>query len=173
MFKTIGKLFGNKPDPAPHSTSPKEQAAFEKGREVSRSQIAAIEAYVNERYEQVRSGYLAVIQKQLDSCRSQEEHSPMLLARIEYSLYLEHVQEARAKLKDEVRSVFSEWDKLNKEMGVEELIEQWLDQAMTEKFADLSIAGLTILTDNADILKTADDNWRRKFPDLAAAQPLD
>ncbi|CAN7259349.1 hypothetical protein LJR098_001067 [Rhizobium sp. LjRoot98] len=173
MFNAIRKLFGREPKPPASTISPEELAAYTQGREVSKAQIAAVETYVDERYGQMRSAYLDVLQKQLDSCRAQDEHSPIMLARIEYSLYLDHVKEAQAKLNDEVRAVFSEWTALNKEMDVEELTDQWLDQTLTDKFADLSIDGLTVLNGNADIIKTADDNWRKRFPDRAAAQLLE
>ncbi|MBX5164790.1 hypothetical protein [Rhizobium sp. NZLR4b] len=174
MIKAISKLFSKKQQKqfAP-SMCPEEQAAFQKGREISQAQIVGIDHFIGWRFDQIRSGYLGVIQEQLDGARQQEEHSPILVARVEYSLYLKHVAEAKAQLKKEVHQHFHEWTELNREMGVEDLIDKWLDQTLTDKFADLSLAGLKVLTDNADILKTADNNWRRKFPDLATAQPLD
>ncbi|OWO93223.1 hypothetical protein B5E41_18180 [Rhizobium esperanzae] len=153
--------------------SPEEQAAFEKGREISRAQTAEIEHFIGWRYEQIRTGYLAVIQKQFDSARQQEEYSPMLVARADYSEFLGQVKKAQDQLKAEIYQHFYEWTDLNKELGVEDLIEKWLDQTLTDKFTALSLNGLKVLTDNADILKTTDDNWRRKFPELAAVQPLD
>ncbi len=173
MFKAIRRLFGRESKPATSTIYPEEQVAYAKGREVSRAQIAAVETYIDERYGQMRSAYLDVLQKQLDSCGTQDDHSPIMLARIEYSLYLDHVKEAQAKLNDEVKAVFSEWVALNREMDVEELTDQWLDQTLTDKFADLSIDGLTVLNSNADIIKTADDKWRKKFPERAAAQLLE
>ncbi|MBB4236381.1 hypothetical protein [Rhizobium esperanzae] len=174
MFKAISKLFSRTPStPSAPSTSPEEQAAFEKGREISRAQTAEIEHFIGWRYEQIRTGYLSVIQTQFDSARQQEEYSPLLVARVEYSLYLDHVKEAQDNLKAEVYQHFHEWADLNRELAVEDIIEKWLDTVLSNKFADLSIAGLKVMTDNADILKTADDNWRRKFPELATAQPLD
>ncbi|TAV04513.1 hypothetical protein [Rhizobium ruizarguesonis] len=174
MLKTIAKLFSKKSaEPAAPIISPAEQAAFAKGQEMSRAQIAEIEHYIGWRFEQIRTGYLGVIQKQFDSARQQDEHSPLLVARVEYSLYMDHVKQAQAQLKTEVHQHFDEWADLNREMGVEDLIEKWLDETLSDKFTDLTFAGLKVMTDNADVLKTADDNWRRKFPDLAAAQPLD
>ncbi|TAW65444.1 hypothetical protein ELI15_14210 [Rhizobium ruizarguesonis] len=174
MLKSIAKLFSKKPSepPAP-SMSPEEQAAFDKGREISNAQITQIEQYISFRYDQMRSGYLGVIQKQLDAGRQQEEYSPILFARVEYSLYMQHVKEAEAKLKAEVKTQFAEWDDLNQQMGVEELMDTWLSKTLSDRFTDLTFAGLKVLQDNADILKTADDNWRKKFPTWAAEQPLD
>lgn len=173
MFRAIGRLFSKKSQEleAP-LISPEEQAAFEKGREIARTQIAKIEQFLKWRFEQIRNGYLDVIQRQLDSARQQEEYSPILVARMEYSLYLDHVKEAKGKLKTEVHSHFQEWAELNQTMAIEDLMEKWLDETLTDKFSELSLAGLKILTDNAEILKTADDNWRRNFPELAAALPL-
>lgn len=174
MLKRIGKLFAKKPlEPTAPSMSPEEQAAFDKGREISRAQTAEIEHFIGWRYEQIRTGYLGVIQKQFDRARQQEEYSPLLVARVEYSLYLDHVKEAQSKLKTEVYQHFHDWADLNRELAVEDIIEKWLDTVLSDRFSELSLAGLKVMTDNADILKTADDNWRRKFPDLAAAQPLD
>ncbi|TAY50932.1 hypothetical protein [Rhizobium leguminosarum] len=174
MLKAISKLFSKKPqEPAAPSMSPADQAAFDKGREISQAQTAEIEHFIGWRFEQIRTGYLNVIQKQFDSGRQQEEYSPLLVARVEYSLYLKHVQEAQDALKAEVYQTFHEWSDLNRELAVEDIIEKWLDTILSDRFLDLRIAGLKVMTDNADILKTADDNWRRKFPDLAAAQPLD
>ncbi|EJC76914.1 hypothetical protein Rleg10DRAFT_5604 [Rhizobium leguminosarum bv. trifolii WSM2012] len=174
MLKTIAKLFSKKPaEPAAPLMSPEEQAAFVKGQEISRTQIAQIEQYIAWRFEQIRSGYLNLIQRQFDSARQQEEYSPLLVARVEYSLYLNHVKEAQAQLKTEIGQHFYEWADLNKQMGVEDLIEKWLDETLTDKFTALSLNGLKVMTENADILKTADDNWRCKFPALATEQPLD
>ncbi|MEY9198459.1 hypothetical protein ABIA16_003575 [Sinorhizobium fredii] len=173
MFKTIGKLFGKKSEPAAPAMTPDEQKAFELGREISRNQLAKVDQYIAVRFEQIRFGYLNVIQKQFDSCRQQDEHSPLLVARIEYSLYLEHVTEAHEQLLAEVKHHFHEWTELNKEMQVEDAVDKYLDQSLTDKFTALRLEGLKVMTDNADILKTADDNWRRRFPELAAAQPLD
>ncbi|PDS33726.1 hypothetical protein CO665_34655 [Rhizobium anhuiense] len=174
MLKAISKLFSKKPqEPAAPSMSPANQVAFDKGREISQAQTAEIEHFIGWRFEQIRSGYLDVVQKQFDSGRQQEEYSPLLVARVEYSLYLNHVQEAQDALKAEVYQTFQGWADLNRELAVEDIIEKWLDTILSDRFLDLRIAGLKVMTDNADILKTADDNWRRKFPDLAAAQPLD
>ncbi|SCB59910.1 hypothetical protein GA0061105_108269 [Rhizobium aethiopicum] len=85
-------------------------------------------------------------------------------------MYLDHVKEAQTKLKTEVYQHLHELTDLNRELTVENIMEKWLDTVLSDKFTDLSLAGLKVMTDNADILKTADDNWRRKFPELAAAQ---
>ncbi|TBE02293.1 hypothetical protein [Rhizobium ruizarguesonis] len=174
MLKTISKLFSKKASqPSAPPRSPEDQAAFDKGREISRAQTAEIEHFIGWRYEQIRTGYLDVIQKQIDSGRQQEEYSPLLVARVEYSLYLKHVQEAQDALKAEVYQNFTDWSEFSRELAVEDITDKWLDTVLSERFLDLRIDGLKVMTDNADILKTADDNWRRKFPDLAAAQPLD
>lgn len=172
MFKAIGKLLGNRKTADPVRT-PEEQKAFELGREMSRKQLVKVDQYIDWRYEQIRPGYLAVIQKQFDACRQQEEHSPLLVARVEYSLFLEHVGEAHKQLLAEVKNHFREWTDLNKEMQVEDVIDKYLDQNLTDKFTALRLEGLKVMTDNADILKWADDNWRKQFPDRAAAQPLE
>lgn len=153
--------------------SPEEQKAFDRGREISREYIAEIDRFISSHYEKIRVGYLGFIQKQLDSCRQQDEHSPILVARAEYALYLNDVKGAQAKLRDEVKHHFSDWTELNRQMNIEDLIEEYLDRILTDRFTDLSLAGLNVMMDNADILKTADDNWRRQFPDRAAAQPLE
>ncbi|MGO8034943.1 hypothetical protein [Rhizobium leguminosarum] len=62
---------------------------------------------------------------------------------------------------------------MNRQLGVEDLIEEWLDQTLADKNSILSIDGLRIMTDNADILKQADDYWRAGNPVLAAQQPLE
>jgi hypothetical protein len=176
MFEKLRGIFSKTPGPTAPVEKPlseKEQRAYELGRDTGARISEDYERYISWRYEQIRQGYLDVLQKQIDSGRQQDEYPPMTVARVEYSLFLDHVKEAQEQLKAETKAHFEEWENLNKELEVEDLTDKLVESLLSDRFTALRLEGLKVLTDNVDILKTADDNWRRKYPEKSKEYPVD
>ena len=151
-----------------------EQRAYEQGQEIGRKLTEGVFAYVKVRSDGLRERFLDLLQMQIDEARYQEKNSPILMARVEYNIFRGHVNEAMCGLTSETVSAFkAEWGDSLETLGVDDdLLTKMAQKAVDDHLFPLTLEGLKIMTDNADILKRADDSWRRKFPDLASEQAL-
>lgn len=170
MFKKIASIFSSKavgPAPAP---DPSLAAAFEKGREIGAVYSDQASAYIDGRMAHIEQAFLTVLQKRLDTARYQEEHSPVLVARVEYDLFVENVENSALKLVEETKAALSEWDSFHAEIGVSDDIDRLAAALVQAKTDNLKELGLNVVLANAEILKVADAQWRVRFPERAAAE---
>lgn len=170
MFKKFVSLFRSQPPVDPEIAASVGKAT-EMGREIGRQFNDQVSAYIDLRCSQIEPAFLRVFQKTLDNARYQEEHSPLMLARIEYDLFIENVDESTEKLITETKAAHSEWNDLHATIGVTDDIDKLLRTLIGAKSEDFKLVGLKLLLENADIIKRADEDWRIKFPVLSAAEP--
>ncbi len=156
----------------PPTVSPEEQAAYEKGRNVASQYMGEMMSYVDLRAAQIERNYLEVFQGTLDRAREQVDHSPLLLARVEYDVFRENVDTAIDKLVDETKATLSEWDELHEMLGNSNEVDTAIYTYVSDRIGTLKITALERMMQYVDRLKEADDEWRRNHPELAAQEPL-
>ena len=97
----------------------------------------------------------------------------IIVARIEYKVFLENIDELRGKMMGEITATLSGWLDLADQMQMRDKFTE-LTQANVDKFCrKLSETGLQRLLDMAHALKLADDQWRAANPELSAKFPPD
>lgn len=169
MFNGLRNLLTRK---ASVIVSPEVQRAYDMGRDIGDQFTAEAVAYVDARSLVIEKNFLEVLQKQIDTARYQEEHSPMLVARVEYEIFVENVSDSIEKLFDETKLVLREWDEVHAAISMTAETDHLIKQLVEAKLGPLKLLGLKTLLQNVDILKRADENWRLKFPELSRLEPL-
>jgi hypothetical protein len=143
------------------------------GRQSAESFAADLEKLMEVRYKPVWERYLGVIQGQYNKSLTPTDAPPIFVARIEYKVFLENVNEIRGKMKEEIAATLSGWLDVADQMQLREKFAE-LIQFTVDKFCrELSETGLQRLLDMAHALKLADDKWRVAHPELSAKFPLD
>jgi hypothetical protein len=152
---------------------PKLTRAYEMGRQSGESFAADLEKLLEVRFKPVSEGYLGVVQGQYNKCLTPTDAPPIIVARIEYKVFLENVEQLRGKMMGEITATLCGWLDLADQMQMRDKFTE-LIQANVDKFCrELSETGLQRLLDMAHALKLADDQWRAENPELSAKFPPD
>jgi len=130
-------------------------------------------AYIDGRMAAIEERFLGVRQNQLDAARYQVDHSPVLVARVEFDLFVENVEKSASKIIEEVKVALTDWDAFHAEIGVTDDIERLTAALVHAKHDNLKEAGLQTVLANAEIVKAADAQWRGKFPERATAELIE
>lgn len=150
----------------------KEAGAYAAGQAVGKDASDAVEGYIRSRYNGIHQRYLDVFLHHLKECGLQTEHSPILVARIEYSLFRENAIKAKSMLVEEAVLATNDWLNLERAISVEGLRKTLAEKICDDLFLGLELEALKLLIDQADSLKEADNKWRIDFPELAAREEL-
>src|SRR5580704_5903876 len=62
--------------------------AYEMGRQAAEQFASDLESFMDARFKPVSEGYLGVVQKQFNKCMSPTDGPPIVVARIEYGIFL-------------------------------------------------------------------------------------
>lgn len=149
----------------------KTDAAFEYGRRVAQTMADQLEAFASSRFEHIKVGYLAILSGNFDAAVVQVEHSPLVVARADFSYFNEQVADARQKLRSEIKAEMSEWSEVATMAGIGDKLNELAEAKLDGFAADMQASGLRLLMDRAEEIKAADDAWRLQFPDRAAKEP--
>jgi hypothetical protein len=152
---------------------PKLTRAYEMGRQSVEAFANDLEKLIDIRFKPVSEGYLGLVQGQYNKCLTPTDGPPIIVARIEYKVFLENVGQLRGKMLDEINAALSGWLDVADQMQMRDKFTE-LIQANVDKFCrDLSETGLQRLLDMTHALKLADDEWRGAHPELSAKFPPD
>ena len=163
-----GKPGANKfgPDPLEDTRemTPKEQSAYNKGREFSNNLFEVFDNYMRDRFEPVKVKYLDILKGQVREALHATDVPPLTVARVEYRVFLNNVKEMEESMLSEIKQYMHEWLDVAHQGGVGDDTERAFGVRVSNFTADLSMAGLKIFTDYAVPLKDADTDWRRANP---------
>lgn len=146
--------------------------AEQMGRDAAASMVRDLDSFFAIRFGHIKEAYLDILRQNMVDDIGRVDHSPLLLARADYSIFLENVAEAIPRMKEEILAHMSEWQATFAKMGMETDIERVADARLSDFQLDMTTSGLTILTDSVDELKAADDAWRLAHPEQAAKEQL-
>jgi hypothetical protein len=133
---------------------------------------ADLESVMRTRFDPTFKAYHELLRGCFDRTFDQLEAPPIALARIEYKIFLEKVDELRSKMQPEISAALSVWrDEWCDKMGIQKPLQHLIDHRVETFSSNLTAAGLQMFVDIADRLKEADDRWRVANPVSAAEFP--
>jgi hypothetical protein len=148
-----------------------ESAAYDKGKQFAREVMDTFDGFAKARFSSIREGYLNVFRGNLQDALQQSEAPALTVARIDYGIFLENVNKVDEQLFDEVTQVMHEWLKTAEIIDIRSQTEQLFQKEIRDFTSNLSILGLSLLTDYAVPLKDADVAWRKANPEKALEFP--
>lgn len=146
--------------------------AYQFGQNAAQSMVRDLDSFMAARFGHLKEGYLDILRKNVTEAITRADHSPLLIARGSYSLLLEGVARATPRMKAEIMDHMREWQSAFEVAGLGAEVGRVTDARLSDFWLDLTLCGLTVVTDRADELKAADDAWRLAHPEQAAAEPL-
>jgi len=150
---------------------PSEQSAYQKGQEFSNSLFEVFHNFMRERFEPVKGSYLDILKSNVRKALHANKVPPLTVARAEYRDFLDNVKEMEGSMLAEIKQYMHEWLAVAHQAGVREETERAFGVYVSNFTADLSMAGLKVLTDYAVPLQDADMDWRRLNPERAKQFP--
>lgn len=173
-MKWLRTLFGKEGSAVPAAENQaKLDDAFKRGQEAAQSMVADLDSFMAGRFGHIKRAYLDILAKGTREALSQTDHSPILVARAELSVFNEKVTETRGKMRSEVTEHMREWERLFSELGEDAGVAKVVNARLDDLELDLKTSGLDLLLKHADALKIADDSWRQANPELAELEPLE
>lgn len=142
------------------------------GRNAAVSMVRDLDSFIVVRFGHVKEAYLNILRQNVTDALQREDHSPILIARADYSVFLENVENTVARMKEEILANMAEWSATFAKMGLEGDVERVADARLEDFSLTMTMSGLSVLTDRADELKAADDAWRLAYPEQAAKEQL-
>ena len=134
---------------------------------------ADLDAFMRTRFDRTFDAYLGVLRDCFDRAFDGPEAPPITLARIEFKIFRENVDELRSKMVPEISATLSGWRDLSDEMGMRVHFQRLIDHRIETFTTNLTTAGLQMFLGMADRLEEADDRWRAANPEKAAQFPPD
>jgi hypothetical protein len=145
--------------------------AYDAGQRAAQQFAGDLENLIEVRFRPACDHYLGVLQKQLNNCLNPTDGPPIVVARIEYAVFLENVDKLREKMKDEITVTLSSWLDMADQMQSRDKFSELIHFKVQEFCRQLTETGLQRLLDMAHAMKVADDEWRTKNPELSAKFP--
>lgn len=147
--------------------------AFKLGQQVAQSMVADLDQFMASRFGHIKGAYLEILAKGLREALSQTDHSPILVARADLSVFTENATETRGKMLSEIMEHMCNWQQVSDQLEDADQVVRLVNDRLDDFELDLKTSGLDLLVKHADALKIADDSWRRANPELAKQEPLD
>jgi len=157
----------------PKQPDPKLTRAYQLGREMADNFANDLERLMQIRFGPVAENYLGVLQGQLNKCLNPTDAPPIIVARIEYKVFTENLDELCDKMTAEIQATLSDHLAIADTAGVRENFDELLRVNVSNYCRKLLEDGLQRLLDMANALKLADDKWRVVHPELSAKFPAD
>jgi hypothetical protein len=146
----------------------KQTEAYKLGKSAAESMVADLDRFMRLRFDPVYHEYLKVLRGRFEGAFNPPEAPPIIVARIEYKIFLENVDELRQKMPPDINMAMRKWRDLSDETGIRAEFNQLVDNRVETFMSNLTADGLKMFLDLADGLKAADDRWRAEHPDKSA-----
>jgi hypothetical protein len=114
---------------------------------------------------------MSVLDDRLEGIYGDPTTPPIVLAKVEYKLFLDNVKEKRLDIEHEINTAMSEWLSVASEMGVREDFDRLATARLNSFYERITMNAFQALIDKADKLKPADIKWREENPELAKQYP--
>lgn len=156
----------------PHKGPTKQRDAYQLGREIAAATVKQVDRFLERRCLQFKHAYLHALHHQVTASIGREDHSPVLLARAEYALFVDECSDIEKKITAEAIAYIDEW---RSEVGLhwdEKLVRHYTEAKLNGFAIEIIGDGLALVTSRTEELQAADRAWRVAHPDQAALEPL-
>ncbi|WP_293905965.1 hypothetical protein [Phenylobacterium sp.] len=111
--------------------------ALEMGRNAGNAMTGAVDHFITFRARPVAENVYGVFLEQIASIRSNEEHSPIDLVRIEAKIFVEKLGEYKDRMNVECLDHIREWLDIADQMEVRDTIELYISNKLSDIFMEL------------------------------------
>lgn len=167
----LGKLLG-RPSKEDKAEQEKLDRAEQIGRNAATSMVRDLDSFMAIRFGHIKEAYLDILRANMTEDLARVDHSPLLLARADYSVFLDNVRDTVPRMKEEIMSHMAEWQSTFAQMGMDAEVERVADARLGDFQLNMTTSGLIVVTDRAEELKAADDAWRVNYPEQARLEQL-
>ena len=155
--------------PTAHKELQKEERleeAYNKSQNAGNACFARIEAYVAARTAEMKPKFIEALKGRVELTENEFENEvrPLRVARIEYKLFADNVDEAGQELTNEVSAALKDWRDLFVQMQAPEIFDDALKAKIADFVCELKVLGMEEMLTHSDALKEADRKWRAHFP---------
>ena len=148
-----------------------EQKALDMGRQFFDDIDRAFEEFLEYRFTPVQKNYLDILRGRFQEALHGENAPPLTLARIEYKIFLEQLDDMRPKMAEEIYTHMENCVKVADEVGVRSEVDYYFEQRIEQFATDLSMEGLNLLDEYSVPITDAEKKWRQENPERAAEFP--
>jgi hypothetical protein len=128
--------------------------AFKLRQRVLGGIAADLDSLMRTRLDQTFKTYLELLRRSFERTSDHPEAPHITLARIEYKIFLENVDELRSKMQPEISAALSVWRDQCDEMGIREPFQRLIDRRFDSFVSNLTTAGLQMFVDIARLKET-------------------
>jgi hypothetical protein len=112
----------------PKGMTRKQEAAYQFGERASQAMTAAIDEYLDQQLTELQSNLLAVLSLRLRTIHDEPGHRPEQVARIEWDIFLGHVQTLPNRVKQDFPEDIIKWQDLASTIGIRELFDAYVQK---------------------------------------------
>jgi hypothetical protein len=145
--------------------------AYKLGQQAGESMAADLEHFMSSRYEPAFKAFMRVLSDRFDTVYGSDDLPPITLARIEFKIFNDQVQEMREDMAGEITFAMRGWLEVDNVIGAQ--FRLLIDKTIRDFQDRLTMSGIQAFLDRADDLKAADIKWRRANPERAAQFPTE
>jgi hypothetical protein len=102
------------------------QALYREGEQVAEAIAGAIDAYLVPRIAQLQDSLLDVFAQRLLTIKDRPEHSPQLIARAEFIVFLESIETLEDRLQKETAGAVADWHDVAKKTDIVPVFEHYV-----------------------------------------------
>jgi hypothetical protein len=150
---------------------PEDDRAFQQGHQMAQEMASSLDEFMTARFAQANAALLDVLRGRLDGCREPADAPPLIVARIQYEIFLEQLQELRPRMLDDTNAAMAKWLELGELVGVRSDFDRLIKKRIDDLQTAMSFEALEVLMDRVDELKVADEKWRGIHRVLSARFP--
>lgn len=168
----IEEIFADAHESAKELPTDEERDAYELGQDVAESMTDDLDDFIETRFGHLESAYLKVLENGLSDAKMSTDHSPIIVARVDFDLFRENVEVAKNKMLDEIGAEMVEWRSVMATLESDSYFEKLVKFRVEGIVEKLEFAGLDLFEKHQEEIVAADNVWRQKFPEQALKEPL-
>jgi hypothetical protein len=88
------------------------------GRDAASSMVREFDEYFAIRFGHIKEAFLDILRQNVSDAMLRDDHSPILVARADYTVFMENVRDTKEQMRGEMMSHMCEWTSAFEEMGL-------------------------------------------------------
>jgi len=133
----------------------KPPAAYQIGQKAGAAMAEAVETYLNHRLAEVSEKMLALLQQRFTTIHDEPEHAPELVAKVEYQIFMGHLETLPARIHQEAHDALGKWFDIARKSGVLDELNRLIETRINEARMKLMGESLAMFAEACALEKKA------------------
>jgi hypothetical protein len=121
-------------------------AAYDLGETIGRCLFRAVSGYLDYRLSQLTVKTLTLLAERFETIHAEPDHEPEMVARVEFDIFRNNLQEFQPRLEVEVREFLNDWLLLAENSGQKAEIDDYIRDRLSKASNDLIAQGAVMLS---------------------------